>query len=92
MKNRLYNNEYDKIAFYNVLHENGIVVFRQLLNNDFRKNLSSRECEKMLDISLDNLCNSVFMQRSLFLHLRNMTGFEEFFIDPNTREIIEEKK
>lgn len=90
MKIKLYDKEFDKVAFYNVLYENGIVVFRQILNDKFRENISSKECEKLLDISLDNLCNSVFMQRSFFLHIKNMTGFDNFHIDSNTVEVIED--
>lgn len=86
---KLHNSELCKIQVDTVLAQTGSVLLNQLLSKEFRDNLSVKDCEKLIDIAVDNLINSMFFNNTTIEYIRNMSSYKSFIVNGDKRTITE---
>ena len=86
----LSESDYDRLSFIGENYESGQILIDQLLNKEFRDNLSVKDCEKLIDIAIDNMSKASFVLTIFYLYIKDSTLFENFTIYPSMRKIIKE--
>lgn len=89
-KIKLETNEHEQLAIAHAFYQNGTVLLDRLLEKSFRDNLSDKDCEKAIDIIIDNLSNYGLMTSVLYNHISDISGYSSFYIDGMTKWILEE--
>lgn len=86
----LSDGDYDRLSFIGEMYQSGQILIDQLLNKEFRDNLSVKDCENLIDVAIDNMSNANFVLATFYLYIKDLTLFKNFTIYPSMRKIIKE--
>ena len=90
-KKILLENHYrNQISIGDELRDIGNILIQQLLSNNFRKELSIKESEELLDTAINNLIEGDLLVSTTIVDIKNRTNLSNFIIDGALNEIREE--